>query len=908
MPEGWEVGFDQKYRGIYYYNWSTRERRWNRPAPDDIESACGEYAFGGSAGSTATPVADQLPRHQPPIFEKDLLEQQLPASSLATNSDLDKIQLEFCGGAGHQTAPATELDALMRRVVAAGLADDAAVSIMRSNIACGKFTKEYYQYMWEPQLERLEAMSTRPIPASTNHSLIPAASMLPSEAALPPANTWCLPDTESASHPPVARSMADGKHSRSCMAAIVIHDAIGAAGSTQARSTSPIGGANGESIYCPSAASLIAAASPSCAVAVSALPDTPSFGGGGGFGSHRGSLCVQGPDSILLAPAPTLVGKNSSPQSSVPVPAHSPSRICGDSNGARSDLAVSVPIGSIQIPKFPEAVTAVLVQFLSPGNANADGPSQAAARNCPSGNGGIKHHNSSPSPQEGSEQHAGSPSTLRSSNDMASSLPNLTCGGEQCDFSSVALAEAAGMADAERLVFAREEAVSAAWARRKDCTSAQEVCPLPWNCGGREESGSEAPCKTTGEENRIHAPKDCPPGICTIINDTFTTDTVDPTRKGLESIVALADTPASQVASPQSSDVSWQTAHGSDSTEEQSYVPSPTDVHIACKTPKLESPVVAAEAPVVAEVAPEAPLLQTPPRHGLGIEDASMVEDFESICTDVQVCSEQSFHSPGPVSPQFGQREAGLGDMVKLLSPEKRDELLMAASPDAGEEVWQTPWHELALEGNNAWTGGRIPAIPSAWLGLESSPTTAMPAGNVSTEDSWRADSLYALLGVSDNASAKEITEGYRKIKEQWGPTIDEQFSEEGAFHKSLKTEALQKLTDAFDVLSDQRKRYVYDHKREVLMNPGDWEDAEEFDVLWGRGRKLQEEDHPELGWRELSMDMLHPTLKAKGLDRRTIPDVKPMPGIVDNIMDGLVTALGGKIEERLPRPRFFAA
>lgn len=68
-------------------------------------------------------------------------------------------------------------------------------------------------------------------------------------------------------------------------------------------------------------------------------------------------------------------------------------------------------------------------------------------------------------------------------------------------------------------------------------------------------------------------------------------------------------------------------------------------------------------------------------------------------------------------------------------------------------------------------------------------------------------ESYYAILGVSRNASIDEIRRAYRKLAMQWHP-------DKWARTPSLLGEAkrkFQRIQEAYSVLSDARKRAVYD-------------------------------------------------------------------------------------------------
>ena len=65
------------------------------------------------------------------------------------------------------------------------------------------------------------------------------------------------------------------------------------------------------------------------------------------------------------------------------------------------------------------------------------------------------------------------------------------------------------------------------------------------------------------------------------------------------------------------------------------------------------------------------------------------------------------------------------------------------------------------------------------------------------------AEDLYAVLGVSQSASEEEIQKAYRKLATKFHPDLAED--------KKTAKEKFQKIQHAYDVLSDSKKRKLYD-------------------------------------------------------------------------------------------------
>lgn len=92
-------------------------------------------------------------------------------------------------------------------------------------------------------------------------------------------------------------------------------------------------------------------------------------------------------------------------------------------------------------------------------------------------------------------------------------------------------------------------------------------------------------------------------------------------------------------------------------------------------------------------------------------------------------------------------------------------------------------------------------------------------------EAQFGSESYYAILGVSRNASIDEIRRAYRKLAMQWHP-------DKWARTPSLLGEAkrkFQRIQEAYSVLSDARKRAMYDAG---MYDPTEEEDEAFFDFM----------------------------------------------------------------------------
>ncbi|KAL3510610.1 hypothetical protein ACH5RR_030011 [Cinchona calisaya] len=82
--------------------------------------------------------------------------------------------------------------------------------------------------------------------------------------------------------------------------------------------------------------------------------------------------------------------------------------------------------------------------------------------------------------------------------------------------------------------------------------------------------------------------------------------------------------------------------------------------------------------------------------------------------------------------------------------------------------------------------------------------------------------SYYGILGVPASASAEDVRRAYKKLAMQWHP---DKWSRTPSLLGEAKTR-FQQIQQAYSVLSDQRKRIMYDSG---LYNPAEEEEDEEF-------------------------------------------------------------------------------
>ena len=69
------------------------------------------------------------------------------------------------------------------------------------------------------------------------------------------------------------------------------------------------------------------------------------------------------------------------------------------------------------------------------------------------------------------------------------------------------------------------------------------------------------------------------------------------------------------------------------------------------------------------------------------------------------------------------------------------------------------------------------------------------------------AESYYKILGLPTKASAEEIKRAYRKQAKRWHPDLNSSSEASSQFVR---------INEAYEILSDPRKRAVYDNKQRV--------------------------------------------------------------------------------------------
>ena len=69
---------------------------------------------------------------------------------------------------------------------------------------------------------------------------------------------------------------------------------------------------------------------------------------------------------------------------------------------------------------------------------------------------------------------------------------------------------------------------------------------------------------------------------------------------------------------------------------------------------------------------------------------------------------------------------------------------------------------------------------------------------------SINSDDLYKRLGINKNASDEEIKKAYKKAALKWHP-------DRNTHQKELATENFKKISEAYEILSDPKKKNIYD-------------------------------------------------------------------------------------------------
>ena len=73
----------------------------------------------------------------------------------------------------------------------------------------------------------------------------------------------------------------------------------------------------------------------------------------------------------------------------------------------------------------------------------------------------------------------------------------------------------------------------------------------------------------------------------------------------------------------------------------------------------------------------------------------------------------------------------------------------------------------------------------------------------------WLEKDFYAVLGVSRNASASDIKKAYRKLARELHPDHNP--------HNPEAHDRFKAVSEAYDVLSDEKKRHEYDEMRSLF-------------------------------------------------------------------------------------------
>jgi DnaJ-class molecular chaperone len=91
----------------------------------------------------------------------------------------------------------------------------------------------------------------------------------------------------------------------------------------------------------------------------------------------------------------------------------------------------------------------------------------------------------------------------------------------------------------------------------------------------------------------------------------------------------------------------------------------------------------------------------------------------------------------------------------------------------------------------------------------------------------------YKLLGVSARASTAEIKRAYRRLARLYHPDLNAE----------ARDEQIKRLNEAYEILSDARKRAAYDALRQARLR------AEEVRAERERARAAEKPREPEMTW-----------------------------------------------------------
>jgi molecular chaperone DnaJ len=111
----------------------------------------------------------------------------------------------------------------------------------------------------------------------------------------------------------------------------------------------------------------------------------------------------------------------------------------------------------------------------------------------------------------------------------------------------------------------------------------------------------------------------------------------------------------------------------------------------------------------------------------------------------------------------------------------------------------------------------------------------------------------YALLGVSQSANFQEIKKSYRKLAKKYHPDRNK---------SPLAEETIKKINEAFEILSDRRKRKQYDLESSNIYTANDSTYEEKEENLSGRMQRnshnfTKPESTSNLGYDNLLLDTI---------------------------------------------------